>query len=58
MYDFIFVDHYTFDEDEFYMLEEGATALKSLLKPGGKMVFWIDENAPEEDQEQIRKLWI
>ena len=40
------------------MLEEAATALKSLLKPGGKMVFWVDENAPEEDQEQIRKLWI
>jgi spermidine synthase len=58
MYDFIFVDHYTFDEDDLSVLPWLATALKFLLKPGGKMVFWIDENAPEEDQKMVRDLWI
>ena len=58
MYDFIFVDHYTFEEEELEILEWLATGLKHLLKPKGSMVFWIDENAPEEDQEKIKKLWV
>ncbi len=58
MYDFIFVDHYTFEEEELEMLQWLGTALQRLLKPGGKMVFWIDENGPDEDKEKIRKLWI
>lgn len=58
MYDFIFVDHYTFEEEELEMLQWLAMALKNLLKPGGKMVFWIDENAPEEDQTKIKNLWV
>jgi len=58
MYDFIFVDHYTFEEEELVEIEELSVILKQLLKPGGKIVFWVDENAPDEDQEQIRKLWI
>jgi len=58
MYDFIFVDHYTFEEEEIEVLDALAEALKYLLKPGGQMVFWIDANAPEEDQEKIRKLWV
>lgn len=58
MYDFIFVDHYTFEEEEIALLDWLATALKSLLRPGGKMVFWVDENAPEEDIEKIRELWV
>jgi len=58
MYDFIFVDHYTFEEEELDKLQWIATSLKLLLKPEGQMVFWIDENAPEEDQEKIKKLWI
>jgi len=58
MYDFIFVDHYTFEEEELEMLQFMATALKHLLKPSGSLVFWIDENAPEEDQEMIKKLWV
>ncbi len=58
MYDFIFVDHYTFEEEELEMLQRLGTGLQHLLRPGGKMIFWIDENAPEEDKEKIRKLWI
>jgi spermidine synthase len=58
MYDFIFVDHYTFDDDDLDMLEWVGTGLKHLLKPGGSMVFWIDDNAPEEDKEQVKKLWV
>lgn len=58
MYDFIFVDHYTFDDDDLDMLEWVGTGLKHLLKPEGSMIFWIDENAPEEDQERVKKLWI
>jgi spermidine synthase len=58
MYDFIFVDHYTFEEEELEPLQALSTGLRYLLRPGGKMVFWIDENAPEEDQEKIRNLWV
>lgn len=58
MYDFIFVDHYTFEEEEVELLDWLAEALRHLLKPGGQMVFWIDENAPEEDKEKIKKLWV
>ena len=58
MYDFIFVDHYTFEEEELEALQWLGTGLKSLLRPGGKMVFWIDENAPDEDREKIKDLWI
>jgi len=59
MYDLIFVDHYTLeDEDTIYELEELAFRLQPLLKEGGNMVFWIDENSPEEDQAEIRKLWL
>jgi spermidine synthase len=58
MYDFIFVDHYTFEEEEFHLLEELAGSLKKLLRPEGSMVFWIDENSPELDKEFIRDLWV
>jgi spermidine synthase len=58
MYDFIFVDHYTFDDETLETLPGLATALKFLLKPDGKMVFWVDENAPEEDRQKVRDLWI
>ena len=58
MYDFIFVDHYTFDDEEYKELRDLQQVLKSLLKKEGTMVFWIDENAPEEDQFLIRSLWV
>lgn len=58
MYDFIFVDHYTFDDEEYAALHRLQTMLKALLKKDGNMVFWIDENAPEGDKEEIKKLWI
>lgn len=58
-FDMIFVDHYTMgDEDIYPELQELAGKLSPLVKEGGRMVFWIDENAPEEDQEFIRKLWL
>ncbi len=58
MYDFIFVDHYTFEEEEMEALQFLGDGLKYLLKPKGQMVFWIDENAPEEDQKLIQSLWV
>jgi len=58
IYDFIFVDHYTFEDEEYFSLQELQQSLKPLLKEGGKMVFWIDEMAAEEEQYLIRSLWI
>lgn len=59
MYDLIFVDHYTMgDEDLYPELEELASNLSSLVNPGGRMVFWIDENAPDDEQEFVRSLWL
>jgi hypothetical protein len=57
-YDLIFVDHYTFEEEELGELEELATKLRQVLADDGRMIFWIDENAPDEDRELIKKLWI
>ena len=56
MYDFIFVDHYTFDEEELNKLVQLSVDLKPLLKKDGRMVFWIDENGPEEDKHLIKQL--
>ena len=59
MYDLIVVDHYTLeDEDAIYALEDLAYKLEPLVKEGGRMIFWVDENAPEEDKDQVRKLWL
>lgn len=56
-YDFIFVDHYAFDEEDLEKLPPLAERLDTLLRPGGNMVFWIDENAEEEDKDLVRGLW-
>ncbi|MBD3260755.1 MAG: hypothetical protein GF334_03625 [Candidatus Altiarchaeales archaeon] len=56
-YDFIFVDHYAFDEEDLEELPKLAEKLEKLLRPGGNMVFWIDENAEEEDKDLVRGLW-
>jgi predicted O-methyltransferase YrrM len=59
VYDFIFVDHYTLDDEEIIKpLEDLATQLRKLLKDNGKMVFWIDINCSDEDQKRIRDLWV
>lgn len=58
LYDFIFVDHYVYDEDLFPELQELAQNLANLLKPGGSMVFWVDENAPDSEKEKIRQLYL
>jgi predicted O-methyltransferase YrrM len=59
VYDFIFVDHYTLDDEEIIEpLEDLAAQLRKLLKPDGKMVFWIDTNATDEDQQRIKDLWV
>ncbi len=57
-YDLIFVDHYTLDIEELDVLMGLRDNLRPLLKPEGKMIFWIDENAPDEDQEAFKNLWI
>jgi len=57
-YDLIFVDHYTFEEEELGELQELARNLLPVLADGGRMIFWVDENAPDEDRELIKKLWI
>ena len=56
-YDFIFVDHYTFVEEDLESLPELANSLKRLLKSRGNMVFWIDENAEDTDKNLVRSLW-
>lgn len=58
LYDFIFVDHYVYDEELLPELQELAQRLAVLLKPGGSMVFWIDENAPDPEKEKIRQLYL
>jgi spermidine synthase len=58
MFDLIFVDHYTFSEDTIDELKELAQNLCPLVKEGGRMIFWVDENAPEEDKVQIKNLWL
>ena len=59
VYDMIFVDHYVFDMDEdLHLLEDLRDNLLPLLKPKGNMIFWIDENAPDEDQKAFKELWV
>lgn len=58
-YDFIFVDHFANMEDEEY--EEVAKVvdkLKWLLRSEGKLIVWLDENAPEEDIQKFRDFWV
>jgi len=59
MFDFIFVDHYTMDDED---LVEGLPNIQKELEPlltsGGEMIFWVDENAPDEDQDIVRNLWM
>jgi spermidine synthase len=57
-YDLIFVDHYTLDIEELQLMMELRDNLRPLLRPKGNMIFWIDENAPDEDQEAFKNLWI
>jgi len=58
IFDLIFVDHYTMGDEEVYPeLETLSGRLQPLVKDGGRMVFWIDTNAPEEEQEFVRDLW-
>lgn len=57
IYDFIFVDHYAFDDDDLDALPELEYRLRPLLKPEGNMVFWIDENAEDADQDLVKGLW-
>lgn len=59
VYDFIFVDHYTLDDEEIIEPLEGLAAqLRKVLKEDGKMVFWIDTNATDENQKRIKDLWV
>lgn len=59
LYDLIFVDHYTMGDDDIYPeLQDLAGKLSPLLKENGRMIYWIDEHAPEEDQEFVRSLWL
>lgn len=58
LFDLIFVDHYTFSEDTIDGLKELAQNLCPLVKEGGRMIFWIDENAGEEEKAEIKNLWL
>ena len=59
LYDFIFVDHYaSIEEEEVEKLRVLAVLLAPLVKNGGRMVFWIDVNAPESDQAALKELWL
>lgn len=56
LYDLIFVDHYVYDEDLFPALENLAQDLTPLLKVGGHLIFWVDEQAPDEEKARITSL--
>lgn len=59
MYDLIFVDHYTFMEDELWEnLENLVKKLSKLLKEDGKLIVWIDQNMAQSEIAQFKKLWI
>lgn len=60
MYDLIFVDHYTLEDEEETIPELGklAVQLEPLLKDQGNMVFWIDENIDDDYKAEMRKLWL
>jgi predicted membrane-bound spermidine synthase len=48
-YDFIFIDFYDrTDEDTLPIIEDMARACHRILKPGGKMIGWLDKYTPEE----------
>lgn len=48
-YDFIFVDFYDrIDEDTLPMIEDMVRACNRILKPGAKMIGWLDKYTPEE----------
>lgn len=47
-YDFIFIDCYDgIDEDTLPLIADMAIACSKILKPGGKMLGWLDKNTPE-----------
>lgn len=56
-YDFIFVENYVFDDEILENLPNLAEKYYSILKPNGNIIFWIDENAEEEDQRLVKSLW-
>lgn len=58
MFDLIFVDHYTAYEETQGDLKELAQNLAPLLKEGGRMLFWVDENASDEEKDELHKLWL
>jgi len=58
-YDFIFVDHYTNqDEDTFEELRSLKSNLKKILKKQGKIIFWYDNNLAPEEKKAIKSLWV
>jgi hypothetical protein len=47
-YDFIFIDCYDgIDEDTLPLIADMAIACSKILRPGGKMLGWLDKNTPE-----------
>lgn len=48
-YDFIFIDCYNgIDEDTLPFIADMAIACSKTLKPGGKMMGWLDKHTPED----------
>lgn len=47
-FDFIFIDCYAaIDEDTLPFIADMAVACKNILKPGGRMLGWIDKSTPD-----------
>lgn len=59
-FDFIFVDHHADMEEEDTYVEMCVLVeqLKEILTEDGKLVVWLDENAPDDDQKRFRDLWV
>lgn len=58
-YNFIFVDHYTNQDEETF--EELATLkknLKKVLQKQGKIIFWYDSNLDPQEKKAIKSLWV
>jgi spermidine synthase len=58
IYDFIFLDFWScIDEESLCQIADMANAAKRILKPGGKMVGWFDNQTPTEFVESFNKIF-
>lgn len=57
-YDFIFLDFYDrIDEETLPIIKDMVTGCKRILKPGGKMVGWLDPHTPGEFESEFMEIF-